>query len=1111
MPRIESYDKDRLISGREFVIGTDADKGNKTANYLIDDIRDYITGGLSGSDNDSVYDGDLFENGTYTWMKYATSTTPAPSGMVDIPTAETIYVGFAFNKDTRIESSDHLDYNWYLIDGDTSLNTYINEYGQTKFFWVKYAESIIPPYGIVDTAVGMKFRGMGLNKDVAEPIPSTFTDQEWFEQLEWHQVIVGNPIPGTNTYNWFAYATDINGANISGFIDDKTHIGIGYAKTDPISQSDPAEYVWGLFTGPHAEVDAAGLATGLFTHIKFVKTPYGTLSDAPNGSNYIGFSYGNALATPESTTYIDYIWRDIQYKGWGIAKESTFTWLKYSAFDNGYNGTTISIQDTAAGMSFIGLAINKINPESTDPLSDVPESYFWTAILGDNSYIGPDGNTYYIWTKYATDTIGTNFSNDPNSPVTATHIGFSYANLLKESEDPASEDHTNYEWALINSDIQNNEWLYYWVKFSNSDLNSDLCPSPTAVLDFSDSAVGSTFMGIAYDKKTSIEGLNPCDYVWNPLTGDQGYIGADGKTYYTWVKYTASLEDSSELTRNRVDDSNWMGLSSGHLTPDDLDDDTTVGGSENWRTYTWVTLESEDNGSGRDGANGIDGEDGQDALPGDDGKDAEDCCPLLVTVVCTPEGVDNVEDLVSHFNNDEALVKSGNELVIFEECDDEVTPEYLDQNIPLILSFGSKTTNSITVNWTDGDPVTQQYLLHYKFNEGIETTVSIVDRTLRTYTIPSLALGHYEIWIEALGSEIGDIKAGTPNIIVDLFAALQANLRLTNEIGSVTDTTVDLTWGVDAGFTAEYFKIFDGGTGGTLIYETPHGLPVELTKIITGLTPEQAYSLTAVAYTIADVPSVESTPAVVITTTETVPTVLPPPVISIKAENTNSIELTIALSINPATPSFTNFFVYHRKAGATTWVNPRLVVSSTDTTPLVAGLLQDTDYEFRVQLHDSVTPLTSADSNIVSGSTLEEVFLADVSLRKEDKLTSTKLGLGFVGQLTVSSGTPDTWVTLSVDIWTRYFQGNVVFGSLEFENAIKIVPSGFTTKTIYAVPDGSLDTLRIEVLLDVNGEYDNIFKLSADEPLVEIVVNTAIRVSTGGTGQASAQRAYTGF
>ena len=78
-------------------------------------------------------------------------------------------------------------------------------------------------------------------------------------------------------------------------------------------------------------------------------------------------------------------------------------------------------------------------------------------------------------------------------------------NKLKESEDATSDDWENYEWSLIASDIENTEWLYYWIKFSTSDLDPGLCPSSNAVFNFSDSAINSTYMGIAYDKKISAE------------------------------------------------------------------------------------------------------------------------------------------------------------------------------------------------------------------------------------------------------------------------------------------------------------------------------------------------------------------------------------------------------------------------------------------------------------------------------------------------------------------------------------------------------------------------------------------------------------------------------
>lgn len=433
-------------------------------------------------------------------------------------------------------------------------------------------------------------------------------------------------------------------------------------------------YKWTLFNGSHPETDSNGNLTGLFTHLKFTNSPFGTLQDSPNGSNYIGTRYNQELATPESEVYTDYKWRDISYKGFGISQPSSFTWLKFSAFEGGLDGQTVSMQDEATGMSYIGIAVNQLIAESLDPNSDIPSFYIWAEIGGDVSYIGADGNTYYIWVKYSTSSDGLqNFQNDPLSPVVATYIGFSYANLIAESLDPESAFAKNYEWSLIGSDIKNTAWLYYWIKFSTSDIDRSLCPSINAVENLSDSSLGATWMGIAYDKKTSVESYSPCAYTWNPLTGEQGYIGPDGRTYYTWVKYIATLEDGVPMYIVRAKDSQWMGLSSGHLDKDSENTSTEVDGSENWTTYTWISLDSEDGKTGDPGADGLDGIDGLDGQIGLDGKDGKDGNTIsqnnIITVINIPSSyfVDKAvtEETISNWVNTNGISVLEIENIIF--------------------------------------------------------------------------------------------------------------------------------------------------------------------------------------------------------------------------------------------------------------------------------------------------------------------------------------------------------------------------------------------------------------------------------------------------------------
>lgn len=76
---------------------------------------------------------------------------------------------------------------------------------------------------------------------------------------------------------------------------------------------------------------------------------------------------------------------------------------------------------------------------------------------------------------------------------------------------------------------------YTWLKYADS---------PTSGM--SDDPAGKEYIGLAYNKTTATESANYSDYTWSLVKGDKGDQGlpggkgADGKTYYTWVKYATS-------------------------------------------------------------------------------------------------------------------------------------------------------------------------------------------------------------------------------------------------------------------------------------------------------------------------------------------------------------------------------------------------------------------------------------------------------------------------------------------------------------------------------------------------------------------------------------------
>lgn len=119
---------------------------------------------------------------------------------------------------------------------------------------------------------------------------------------------------------------------------------------------------------------------------------------------------------------------------------------------------------------------------------------------------------------------------------------------------------------------------YTWIKYADT---------PTSGM--SDSPNDKLYMGIAYNKTTSVESTNYSDYTWSLIKGTSGRDGIDGKTYYTWVKY--------------ADDANGANMS------DDPLNKSYIGLAYNKTSATESTTASDYQWSLFRGADGIPGDD----------------------------------------------------------------------------------------------------------------------------------------------------------------------------------------------------------------------------------------------------------------------------------------------------------------------------------------------------------------------------------------------------------------------------------------------------------------------------------------------------------------------
>lgn len=124
---------------------------------------------------------------------------------------------------------------------------------------------------------------------------------------------------------------------------------------------------------------------------------------------------------------------------------------------------------------------------------------------------------------------------------------------------------------------------YTWFKFADDGYGNGMSSSPD----------GKEYLGIAYNKVTPVMSNNPEDYQWARITGEgiPGKPGADGKTYYTWVRY------ADDARGNGMSDSPngkyYIGFAYNKEVPTE---------SNNPADYQWSKYKGDDGKDGTDGA-----------------------------------------------------------------------------------------------------------------------------------------------------------------------------------------------------------------------------------------------------------------------------------------------------------------------------------------------------------------------------------------------------------------------------------------------------------------------------------------------------------------------------
>ncbi|WP_079480562.1 phage tail spike protein [Halobacillus salinus] len=319
---------------------------------------------------------------------------------------------------------------------------------------------------------------------------------------------------------------------------------------------------------------------------------------------------------------------------------TTYTWVRYA---DGPDGTGIS--QYPSGKSYIGFAYNQSSPLESDDTS----AYTWSLIKGakgDKGSTGPegpkgdtgsqgiqgppgeDGQPTYTWIRYADTDSGEGMSNVPSGKK---YIGIATNKSTKtEGTDPA-----DYTWALYEGPKgekgnqgdrgpegprgpegiqgpsgQDGKTTYTWIKYADDSQGNGMTDYPE----------GKEYIGLAYNKLSSVESTSPSAYSWSLIKGPkgntgaqgpkgeqglrgpqgiQGPAGADGEPRYTWVRYADDAQGNG--MSNFPDGKTYIGIAPNRTSPTE---------ETNPSVYTWSLYKGPKGDTGNQGPKGNTGSQG---------------------------------------------------------------------------------------------------------------------------------------------------------------------------------------------------------------------------------------------------------------------------------------------------------------------------------------------------------------------------------------------------------------------------------------------------------------------------------------------------------------------
>ncbi len=188
--------------------------------------------------------------------------------------------------------------------------------------------------------------------------------------------------------------------------------------------------------------------------------------------------------------------------------------------------------------------------------------------MGGGSYVAKASTTnppLWCWT----DNAGNRFTFNDGGYVLTGEVNTAEYDVLAEPGRDGT-DGINGTDGVPGAPGKDGKTYYTWIRYADDAQGNGISNDPT----------GKAYIGLAYNKETAVESNNPSDYKWSDIKGEPGVpgaVGADGKTYYTWIAYSDNA-DGSGMYQQPNNNTKYIGIAVNKETATE---------SSNPADYTW--------------------------------------------------------------------------------------------------------------------------------------------------------------------------------------------------------------------------------------------------------------------------------------------------------------------------------------------------------------------------------------------------------------------------------------------------------------------------------------------------------------------------------------------